>query len=381
MHYVFLIHGSGDFQPGWSATHAQFLHDAALEHSGKSETEITNTTQYIEVNYQHLLNERLDALITGGETLGKFNEWLIGIADSRRRRAESIDLDAEFGIGKKLAALNNGFLLDSLVYTRSPETINHVLLSVAEQILSFIADSPRRSRFSFLGHGLGTKVIFDFLHRLYSPDDAPALPRTSHAPTIPFSVSSSGLPSRHSMRVNGLYLVSNVAPLLGLLDHTNYDMNHSHVRIFNDKIFPVQEGVVRGTYRIFNNKMDPVAQIGRSHLVKSGICSDQLQLNYANQFWMHDLKSYIEHPQVCLSMTEDVHNCRIDAKSDIVAAFNTANQPKQIAEGITISFAEKIKADADAGRFAERDVFIAFMKSLSESFDGGQRAVDSRDVV
>lgn len=381
MHYVFLIHGSGDFQPGWSATHAQLLHDTALEHSGKSETEITDTTQYIEVNYQHLLNERLDSLIAGGETLGKFNEWLIGIADSRRRRTESIDLGAEFGVGKKLAALNNGFLLDTLVYTRSPETVNHVLLSVAEQILSVIANSPRRSRFSFLGHGLGTKVIFDFLHRLYMPDDAPALPRTASSPATPFSVSSGGLPSRHSIRVNGLYLVSNVAPLLGLLDHTHYDMNHSHVRIFNDKKFPVQEGIVRCVYRIFNNKMDPIAQIGRNNLVKSGIYSDSLQLSYANQFWMHDLKTYIEHPQVCLSMTEDICNCRIDAKNDIVAAFNAANQPKQIAEGITIRFAEKIKADADAGRFAERDVFIAFMKSLSESFDGGQRTVDSRDAV
>lgn len=376
MHYVFLIHGSGDFRPGWSAPHKQMLNDAALEHSGKSELEIRDTTQYIEVNYQHLLNERLDSLITGGETLGRFNEWLIRIADSRRRRAESVDLDTEFTIGKKLAALNNGFLLDALVYTRNPETVNHILLSVAEQILSVIAESPRRSRFSFLGHGLGTKVIFDFLHRLYTPDDAPTLPRTAHDSPTPFSVSSSGLPSRHSMRVNGLYLASNVAPLLGLLDHTNYDMNHSHVRVFNDKIFPVQEGIVRGTYRVFNNKIDPIAQLGRSHLVKSSVYSDNVQLSYANQFWMHDLKCYMEHPQVCLSMVEDVHNCRIDAKSDIAAAFNTANQPKQIAEGIAISFAEKIKDDADAGRFAERDVFISFMKSLSEQFDGGRQTVD-----
>jgi len=110
--------------------------------------------------------------------------------------------------------------------------------------------------------------------------------------------------------------------------------------------------------------------LGRSHLVKSSVYSDNVELSYANQFWMHDLKCYMEHPQVCLSMVEDVHNCRIDAKSDIAAAFNTSNQPKQIAEGIAISFAEKIKDDADAGRFAECDVFISFMKSLSESFEG-----------
>lgn len=368
MHYVFLIHGSGDFAPGWSMPHAQLLQDAALEHSGKSEMELTDTTQYVEVNYQQILNERLKSIVAGGETLGKFNEWLIRIAESRARRAEDISIDEEFTIGKKLAALNNGFLLDTLVYTRNPETVNHILLTVAEQILQVVADSPKRSRFSFLGHGLGTKVVFDFLHRLYMPDDAPTLPRTAHAPSTPFSVSSSGAPSRHSMRVNNLHLLSNVAPLMCLLDDTNYDMNRSHVRVFNDKIFPVQNGVVRSNYRIFNNKIDPIAQIGRSNSVKAAVYSDHVQMSYAGQFWMHDLKSYIEHPTVCLSMVEDVHNCHIDAKNDIAKTYNEKHQAKQIVEGISIAFAEKIKADADAGRFAERDVFISFMKSLSESF-------------
>jgi len=369
MHYVFLVHGSGDFASGWSAPHTQLLHDAALEHSGKSEAELTDTTQYIEVNYQRVLNERLDALVVGGETLGKFNEWLIRIAESRARRAEPIDRDAEFTIGKKIAALNNSFLLDSLVYTRSPETVNHILLTVAEQILQVIADSPKRSRFSFLGHGLGTKVLFDFLHRLYMPDDAPALPHNAHTPTTPFSVSSSGMPSRHSMRVSNLYMVSNVAPLLGLLDHINYDMNHSHVRIFNDTVFPVQHGVVRNNYRIFNNKIDPIAQIGRSDSISTSVYSEKMTMSYASQFWMHNLGSYIKHPYVCLSMVEDVHDCRVVPKTDIVKSYNETHQAQQLAEGITVSFAEKIKADADAGRFAKRDVFISFMKSLSDRFE------------
>ncbi len=364
MHYIFVIHGSSDYQSGWLAEHAEFLYKKAATHTGKSEQECRDAMTFVEVNYQNILNNKLDALIAGGQSLGKFNDWLIKIADKRLNDPLNPDLN----IGEKLAACNSGFLLDSLVYTRSPETINHVLLSVSEQILSVVAQSPRRSKFSFIGHGLGGKIAFDFLHRLYWPDNAPSLPRTASDPGLPFSVSANGLPSRHSLRVSSLYLLANAVPILNLLDHTAYNMNNSHVRIFNDATFPVQQGVVRNAYRIFNNKMDPIAQIGRTKSIAPSVYTEAQQLSYTTQLWMHDLNTYLQHPHVYLSLIEDVLRVELADKLQIAATYDNDHKPGGTVKSIGLDFIEQIRTDAENEDFTAKDMFITFMKKLSDNF-------------
>lgn len=366
MHYIFIIHGSGDYQPGWMTSHEAFLYQKAAQHTGKSEQECRDSFTFVEVNYQNILDNQLDGLINGGQSLGKFNEWLIKIAE---KRADRTALDApDLNIGQKLAALNSGFLLDSLIYTRSPEIVNHIMLAVSEQILSVYAESPNLSSYSFIGHGLGTKVLFDFLHRLYWADNAPSLPHTPSRSRQPFSVTASGRPSHHSMSVSSLYLLANAAPLLNLLDHTAYTMNNSHVRIFNDSSFPVQQGIVRSAYRIFNNKMDPIAQLGRTKSISQKVYTEAVELTYSTQLWMHNMSAYLRHPRVYLSLIEDVFKTEINDKMQIAAAYDEEHKPGSMAKGVSLDFINRIRAEAEREDFTARDIFITFMKNLSDNF-------------
>ncbi len=369
MHYVFFIadiipKGTIDFE-----YLTDFLYQKAAEYTEKSVEDCKKELSFIEIKYQHKIDQQLDQLIKGGKTLGKFNDWLIKQTELKTKVESSQDISIK--LREKIAVKYNDFLLNTLIYTRNPEMRNYVLLEVAEKVLSVFTKAPKRSSFSFIGHGLGAKILFDFLHRLYWPDNAPPLPKTKHSPRLPFSVSASGMPSRHSMRISSVYLLANVAPLLSRIDQALYDCNNSHVRVYNSDTFPVQQGIIRRSYRIFNQQKDLIAQLGLNKSIEPKVFTELVKLNTYTQFWMNDIECYLQHPQVYLSLIEDVFRSPIDKKMDIVKEYENEHQAIETAHDIGLEFVNTFEKMLKEETFNSRDLLVEFMKKLSERFDNG----------
>jgi hypothetical protein len=305
MHIVFLLHGIGNHQKGWSDSISQAIKLKAIEYGNLTEQQANDKVEFVELLYNDILDQNIHKILSGGKSLGSFNQLLAKGYEDRYNPKPSNDSQTQtIGVFRDLA-------LDLFCYMLNPEMTNTVLLKLAEIVLNKISLEPG-SKYSFVAHSLGTKVSFDLLHRLFESNSKYySIDKNSKNPVY-------GSPSIHSY-----YLLANVAPILNYFDFTNYNMNDSHVRERRPSSIPRQGGIISNAFRIFNNQYDPVAKIGLSNQINSNVYSQNSWFRFLSQANMHDYEQYIAHPIVHLNMLEDFYGIKAKNKDSIINDFKT----------------------------------------------------------
>jgi len=286
MHYVFLIHGSS-CPDNWFDSAVQTLRDNTQSAIPDQFDSAIQNISFEKLEYKNLLQDNLKSLIDGGMAIPKINDWL----EHAQERADS---GANLVDGPDPKSITANFLLefvkDVLSYNWNTEMIRYVLNHIATKVLDIVEQSNEGDKFSFIAHGIGCKVIFDFLHQLYGDH---------------YHLNPDGSPGMGALSIENLYLIGNTAPFLSKLDAFTYHTNDSHVRIHDPMAIPRQGGVVKRNFKIINHKYDLISQLGSSVTMESKLYSSKFMLEAVTGIWMHDPTQYFNHPAVYCAFAED----------------------------------------------------------------------------
>lgn len=286
MHYIFLIHGSAHTDD-WFDNATQALKDNAKSAIPEWYDQAIANIEFVKLEYANLLNNNLKTLIDGGMSIPKINDWLQFAQERYEDGANLVDGPDAKGISANFLL---EFIKDVLSYNWNTEMIRYVLNHIGTKVLDVVENSKDGDKFSFIAHGVGCKVIFDFLHQLYGDH---------------YRLNPDGSPGMGALAVSNLYLIGNTAPLLSSLDALNYNVNNSHVRIHDPMAIPRQGGVIKHNFRVINHKYDLISQLGSSASVEPKFISSKILLEDVTGVWMHSLDKYLNHPAVYCTFTED----------------------------------------------------------------------------
>ena len=316
-HIVFLLHGVGKQTEGWSTVPAEKIkancNKVLSETENSSDFELT----FVELNYGHLLDANMFAMVEGSEGVPLVHDYLsLGLAERNNSNyvAESKK--------EKIAAALRDYALDLPTYLLNWEFTKMILISLAEKVTNTIAEHPSNTKYSLICHSLGTKVGFDLLHLIYTGSY--------------YNVHDSGNPTEGSPTFSSFYQLASIPWIMTHFDSVNYTPNNSYVRVRKVTDMGVQNGVIRDAYRIYGNKYDPIAWIGQSEKISPTVYSSRDQLDYIDRIWMHDFNLYLDHPKVYLSLVEDLLSIRLEDnyKEDMIAAYdnNEANISQEMGQ-------------------------------------------------
>jgi hypothetical protein len=171
VHLIFLVHGMGDFKPGWSESAQKTLRDQYAAYTALKFIPFNQRFAFVEINYNdefealremwRNMNKALgDALVGHGGEVGK--------TDDDKKLIK--DLNDVAGVANKNTFLTT-HVLDALLYVAARQTAATVRESVRKQILAALkkqVDAGGTLRWSVVAHSLGTAVVHDALHEAYS---------------------------------------------------------------------------------------------------------------------------------------------------------------------------------------------------------------------
>lgn len=175
MHLIFLVHGMGDFKPGWSESAQQTIRDQYATYKQLKFIPFGQRFEFVELNYndefealremwRKMAKDLGAALVTGGGEVGK--------------KAEDKEVVARLNEVASLTNKNsflNTHVVDALLYFAARQTAATVRESIRNQIFKALKkqiDAGQTPRWSIIAHSLGTAVIHDSLHEAYSDQAA-----------------------------------------------------------------------------------------------------------------------------------------------------------------------------------------------------------------
>ncbi len=353
MHYVFLVHGAGGKVAGWSVPLVQSIDVQAKSILGDEFDTARQGVEFVEINYHEILANNIKEILKGGDSIPKVNDWLKAAEERRKSGANLVDAPDEQSLAANLVL---EFLMDSLSYIWNIDMARFVLNKIATQVLPVIQNSNQGDKFSFVGHGIGSKILFDFLHQLYGGDKSP------------YQLTPDGSPAMGALEVDSLYLLGNTAHGLSKVSFGGqYDQNNSHIRLYDRMAIPRQGGVVRGHYRIINHQYDAISKMGKSEEVQDKFVSQKIELTNVTAIWMHQAALYFEHPAVNLSMIEDFYlpaDKKVTNKDQIIASYNTSKNTRSIAEDLSDIFENY----GDDRTFDSKITVFDYLKKMADAF-------------
>ena len=168
-HILFLVHGMGDTQPGWSQAIQQLIRSHYARYPGLSLlVPFDNNFSFCEINYNDKFDERRKAWAQNAQTV------LAALAQNGLDSGAVNQLTkyaAETGADNFLAT----HVLDVILYRFIPQIAEQIRTTVQKQILQALAAQPQNESFSWsiIAHSLGTAVTHDTLHAMYSGGTLP----------------------------------------------------------------------------------------------------------------------------------------------------------------------------------------------------------------
>ena len=180
-HLIFMVHGMGDFKPGWSdgvetlmkTSFRKFMEGVAF----------SDEYEFIEINYNALFEERR-------QEWGRRAEVLAGVFASNGLSDGAVQKLLKFAG----APGGDGFLqthvLDAVMYRFLPQVAEHVRRTVQDKILSTLQAGPHNvaPNWSIICHSLGTSVTHDTLQAMFTHEVNGVLLHSNYRPNNVFMV-------------------------------------------------------------------------------------------------------------------------------------------------------------------------------------------------
>jgi hypothetical protein len=162
-HQVFLVHGMGDFNKDWSLDTQQTLRTAFAQYDRVKAMGLLGHFDFVEINYNDIF-ESIRAQWQANATAAAGALSAVGLAGSAASRL--VDL-ANAGTGGDFFRTH---VLDVVLYRFMKPITERVTQSVRSQILNRLKAFPQDDApsWSVIGHSLGTAVVQDTLHAMFT---------------------------------------------------------------------------------------------------------------------------------------------------------------------------------------------------------------------
>lgn len=162
-HQVFLVHGMGDFNDRWSAEIQKLLKEAYESYEGTSHSPFDDLFEFREINYNKFFEERREAWKNKTEEINlllKSNGFSDKAAEKLMNLAGQTEGDDFF----------RTHVLDVIMYRYMPQVAEQIRRDIQLQILEALDEFPENQsvKWSIVAHSLGTSVVHDTLHAVFT---------------------------------------------------------------------------------------------------------------------------------------------------------------------------------------------------------------------
>lgn len=176
---VFLVHGMGDFAEGWANDTKEQLARLYGQYEGVAGLPPFSDLELVEVNYNQLFEARRHQWKTeAGAVLTELQEGGL--------EGGALNQLADLAAAPSQEGFLATHLLDVFLYRFVAQLAEQIRNDVATQIVEAIENLPVTEvrRWSVLGHSLGTAVVHDSLHALFTDSGAVGVQRPPRANVI-----------------------------------------------------------------------------------------------------------------------------------------------------------------------------------------------------
>lgn len=186
-HQVFLVHGMGNFEPGWSLALQGEIRKTFGSYKSVAALALVDRFEFVEVTYNDVFE--------------KWRKQWKEDADAAAKLATGLQLDA--GVASKLVTLAKAptgdsffqtHVLDVVMYRYLKQFSAEVCQSVRKQILDRLNAFPKGQlpSWSAVAHSLGTSVLHDTLHAMFTQPVDNELLGDAYMPAYLFMVANVG---------------------------------------------------------------------------------------------------------------------------------------------------------------------------------------------
>lgn len=278
-HQVFVVHGMGNYSKDWSLDAQRTLTAAFSQYTLVKQLGLTNQFEFVEINYDPIFEEIRQQWKSNAST-ASVALAAAGLASSAANRLVELANGASGDDFWRTHALD--VVLYRFMKPISERITQSVRLQILERLRAFPQNDPHT--WSILGHSLGTAVVNDTLHAMFTqPVD--------------------GVLLGDSFKPDFVFMVANVAKLLW---NRGGDFYSSRVRPHT-----VDSLGMCWRYCNFRHELDPFARVDPFdpplHWFPEGLTPAQRATFYANvvieskdvqDINVHGLNHYLSHPAV-----------------------------------------------------------------------------------
>lgn len=287
-HILFVLHGMGKHPANWEKEIKDTFNAAMKEFptfrkgaSSNSYDKLTDKVRVVPISYDHFFETQRKKWIDDANSVLKVMKASPGsVMEAQMSEVEATNL-LHIQSGLEKDDFFNTHVLDVLLY-RFTNIGERIRVRVAKSIVDVLAptDSGTHS-FSIMAHSLGTSVIHDTLHALYSH-------KKWREDRVNKTFSPSGYQASH------LILLANVSRVL--------QSSSKGAKAYESKVKPGSGGVCNRMLNIAHD-FDPFAQVkpfspGDKWLAGRKDKYEHVLLNSVTQTNVHSLTHYLENPSV-----------------------------------------------------------------------------------
>lgn len=165
-HVIFLVHGMGDTNPGWSTPIQNLIKKKYNLYRVATRQKFDSTFNFREINYNHVFISHIE----------KWKENATAV--TRVLEASGIDSDLlktlmKFSSGTANKDFASTHILDVILYRYMKGIKSQVIAHVSEQLVAKLNESGTVPDYSIICHSLGTAVMHDVMQTNLTTDHFP----------------------------------------------------------------------------------------------------------------------------------------------------------------------------------------------------------------
>lgn len=328
-HQVFIVHGMGDYNKDWSLDAQKTLNDAFAQYPLVKQFGLTGQFEFVEITYNHIFEE-IRAQWQANATAASVALTAAGLATSAASRL------VELANGASGDDFWRTHVLDVVLYRFMKPISERINQWLRREILTRLAAFPQNDQpsWSVVGHSLGSSVVNDTLHAMFTqPVD--------------------GVLLGDRFKPDFVFMVANVAKLLW---NRGGDFYSSKVRPHT-----VDSLGMCWRYCNFRHELDPFPQVDRFkpplHWFPEGFGPEQRATFYADieieasdtrDINVHGLNHYLSHPAVNSVLINTLVGFEAVRASNVNAALKEWRTKKLSGAALTAAKAELKPLSANA---------------------------------
>ena len=164
-HVLFLVHGMGNFKDDWSKNIQKLIKDQYKGYTGVDNAPFDDLFEFKEINYNKFFEARRDAWKNKASEISELLE-ANGFSNS------AITKIMQFASAPTGDEFFRTHVLDVIMYRFLPQVAEQIRRSIQYQILETLKKFPENESpdWSVIAHSLGTSVMHDTLHAVFTHD-------------------------------------------------------------------------------------------------------------------------------------------------------------------------------------------------------------------